>query len=329
MPHTQNHTPPAAPGKPLPDTLFIHPSSCAIKIKRPGELYRSNKIFGCSHPFADYQPGQTKTICAKLLLFMFGLVAFVLFQTVSFLPWAQSAAASSFGVESIPNPRLQSNSQYVSNPDGIITAADEAEINRLASALERDLGVQVAVAALGDIGDKEYRMFATELFNYWGVGQKDEDNGLLILLVLDPAQRSITFETGYGLEGVMPDAICYRIQQNYMIPALKNGNYSQGMRDGMAAVDRYLRDSGYQSGAAQLPENTYYESSEHDYTEDIVVTLVMTVLPICFMLFMIWRHVRPRICPSCGQRGYKRYEVQIISQPSFHHPGLAIDTWSC
>lgn len=52
----------------------------------------------------------------------------------------------------------------------------------------------------------------------------------------DPPQRSVVFETGYGLEGVLPDAICYRMQQRYMLPDFKAGDYSAGMQKGVEAV---------------------------------------------------------------------------------------------
>ena len=63
---------------------------------------------------------------------------------------------------------------------------------------------EVAVVALQSIGDNDIDDFATELFTRWGIG-KQNDNGLLVLLILD--QRRITFRTGYGIEGILPDAI--------------------------------------------------------------------------------------------------------------------------
>ena len=77
--------------------------------------------------------------------------------------------------------------------------------------------------------------FANQLFKAWGIGGAKQDNGLLILFVLD--QRKIKFETGYGLEGVLPDAICKRIQYQNMTPEFKNGNYDAGM---LAGLDRVI-----------------------------------------------------------------------------------------
>lgn len=65
------------------------------------------------------------------------------------------------------------------------------------------------VVALNSIGNQEQHEFALSLFNKWDVGKSEDDNGLLILLTLDI--RDITFKTGYGLEGVLPDILCKRI----------------------------------------------------------------------------------------------------------------------
>ena len=61
---------------------------------------------------------------------------------------------------------------HVSNPDGIITPDDAARINQLLNVVEDSLGIEVAVVAVNSIGDQDARMFATDLFKHWGLGQK-------------------------------------------------------------------------------------------------------------------------------------------------------------
>ena len=58
------------------------------------------------------------------------------------------------------------------------------------------------------------------------------------MLILD--QRRITFRTGYGIEGILPDAICKRIQTQYVIPQFKQGDYDKGILDGMNVITRIL-----------------------------------------------------------------------------------------
>ena len=157
-------------------------------------------------------------------------------------------AATDYTVETIPNVRLTNRLNHVSDPDDLIQSQDEARINQALNLLEDSLGIEVAVVAVESIGENDARLFATDLFKHWGLGQKNRDNGLLIQLVTEPTQRSVVFETGYGIEGVLPDAICYRLQQRYMIPDMKAGDYSGGMLKGVIAVTQYLLSSEYERG---------------------------------------------------------------------------------
>ena len=121
-----------------------------------------------------------------------------------------------YKVTDVPNPRNESSSNWVSNPNQILDESYVWEINNMLSQLEDSLSIEVAIVALSSIGEDIPAEFAHKLFEHWGIGKKADDNGLLILLVLD--QRKVTFATGYGLEGVLPDALCFRIQQNEMVP---------------------------------------------------------------------------------------------------------------
>ena len=81
----------------------------------------------------------------------------------------------------------------------------------------------MAVVVLPRITDDyaDIRDFGYELFTEWGLGRKDQDNGLLMLLITEPEQRAITIEVGYGLEGTLPDGLCKLIQTRTMIPLMK------------------------------------------------------------------------------------------------------------
>lgn len=137
---------------------------------------------------------------------------------------------SQWTVSSVPDPKTKGNG-FVSNPDNILTNDEVASLNNIISELKDSTTSEIAVVMLQSIGDEVPKTFATELFNTWHIGNSEKDNGLLILFVLD--QRRIEFETGYGIEGVLTDAKCYSIQQQYMVPNFKQGNYGQGIIDGV------------------------------------------------------------------------------------------------
>lgn len=141
-------------------------------------------------------------------------------------------------VQDVPDPKSNGQKGYVSNPNNIMSAADVQEANELLADLEAVDSFQVALVVLESIGSNVPKDFATELFAHWKVGHLGRDDGLLILFVND--QRRIEFETGYGTETVLSDAQCYSIQQTYMVPEFKDGNYSFGLLQGIKEVKNEL-----------------------------------------------------------------------------------------
>ena len=195
------------------------------------------------------------TLCWTVLAFVF--------------PASSASAAVEYSVQTVPNVQLRDKNNFVSNPDGIITPQDVAAINSMAAELRNSMGIELAVVAVNSIGQNDARMFATEPFNFWGLGKKGRDNGLLIQLVTSPPQRSVVFEVGYGLEGTLPDAVSFRLQQRYMIPDLKEGNYSPAMRKGVEAVHRYLQGSDYER-QAMLPGEPQAAATEDESPLDAI-----------------------------------------------------------
>lgn len=159
-----------------------------------------------------------------------------------------------YTIKTIPNIYKHSPTTYVANPDNIINQSDENDINTQLAILEENTGVEIAVVAVSSIGQDDVRDFGTKLFNYWKIGKNKKDNGLLILLVLD--QRQITFEVGYGLEGILTDVTSYRLQQNYMVPLLKENQFSQGLVAGVYAVSQYLLSDTFRSELTEGDQET-------------------------------------------------------------------------
>ncbi|MCD8264509.1 MAG: TPM domain-containing protein [Tannerellaceae bacterium] len=233
--------------------------------------------------------------------------------------------AAEYSLESIPNVRLSNRYNYVSNPDGIISAPDVARINQLLKTLEDSLSIEVAVVAIESIGENDARMFATDLFKLWGIGKREDDNGLLIQLVTEPSQRSVVFETGYGLEGVLPDAICYRIQQRYMIPDMRNGDYSAGMVKGIAAVKEYLMASDYERKAI------IGANGQGELDDSLFLLLIIGVIavPVGIMLLLTFFKYRPKKCPRCGKKALVYSGQRIVQQATYKAQGMAVDIYRC
>lgn len=123
----------------------------------------------------------------------------------------------------IPNPRVQNS--WTSDP-GNHLGESAGEINRLIGANEAANGSEIAVVLIDTIGDRVPKKFATELFNFWKIGKKGKDNGVLVLHVLD--QRRVEIETGYGLEGALSDVKCKWILETLAVPHFKKSEWGEG-----------------------------------------------------------------------------------------------------
>lgn len=198
-----------------------------------------------------------------------------------------SVEAKSYRVRDIQNVQRVDGRRFVSNPDGILSREAVVALDSICYALKEGGIAEVAIVAVDDIRPRDMVGFSQDLFEGWGVGDKELDNGLGILLVGD--MREIRFHTGYGLEGVLPDALCYRIQQDYMVPYFRAGNYSAGMVAGMRAVAGLLQNG-------ELPTAEREEDTGAIYMALFIV--LMLFIPIVMLLAQARQHTR---CPQCGR----------------------------
>lgn len=203
------------------------------------------------------------------------------------LLWQSSAVAGTiYTVETLPNPKSSSGYHYVSNPDQVLDSTTVAHVDSLLKELEQTTTCQVAVAVIQSIGDEVPKTFATRLFNYWGIGDREKDNGLLILMVID--QRSIEFETGKGLEGILPDITCKHIQETYMIPYAKAGNYDASVVGGIKAVIMHISDPRHVEEVKADHDSSFLQSPASPLTHpvpDIVLVISGVILAVITFLF--------------------------------------------
>ena len=221
----------------------------------------------------------------------------LLFAVVFALICVISVQARDYKVSDIPLVHLQDRTRYVSNPDNILSAAVVDSIDSALFTLEQKTGIQVLVVAVTGIEGGDCFDFAHRLGQENGVGEKGRDNGLVVLLSTD--ERCIQFATGYGLEGVLPDAICKRIQTLYMVEHFGNDDWNRGMLEGMKAVVAILDGS-----MEALPE---------EEEELFPLYLFCAIMLLCFALacYALWNAGR---CPKCRQRNLKQVNSVVTGR---------------
>lgn len=211
------------------------------------------------------------------------------------------AVAGTYRVDDVPNVQRMDRTRYVSNPDAILAPEAVRSIDSMCQML-RDKGIaQVAVVAVEQIDGGDPFSFAIDLFKKWGVGSEKNDNGLGVLLVRD--LHEIRFVTGGGLEGVLPDAICKRIQLKYMLPSFREDNYNAGMVAGIGALSQRLQGSELDLG---MPDT---QKDEMPAWAIFAIVCGFIVLPMGVVLLNYYRQKR---CPRCHKLTLSQQSQQVL-----------------
>ena len=136
---------------------------------------------------------------------------------------------------------------HIINNDSLVNALN-AELDTLSKQTQN----QIVVVTVDDLGGMDAKEFATQLGQKWGVGGKALNNGFVMLVKPrnDKGDGEIGFATGYGLEGVLPDVFCKRLQTEYMIPHFKDGDYAAGIKAAIAEIVPVVLDE-YSKSQAQ------------------------------------------------------------------------------
>ena len=152
----------------------------------------------------------------------------------------------------IPNPRA-ANSTWVADPSHHLKPATVDSLNAIASALSREAGHEIAVAAIDSTSGFEPFDVALALHRMWGVGQRGRDNGIVLVWV--PTQRAVHVSVGYGLEGVLPDARVGRIRDQVIFSAFRRGDFDAGMIAGISALAAAAREEKDARGSTMSTTN--------------------------------------------------------------------------
>ena len=121
--------------------------------------------------------------------------------------------------------------RLVNDYTGFLSDAERENLEQKLAAFDRETSTQIAVVIVEDFKGYDKADYAIQLGRKWGIGQEGKNNGILILIKpkTSGSKGDVFIATGYGLEGVVPDAIAKRIVENEILPAFRNGKYAEGI----------------------------------------------------------------------------------------------------
>ena len=121
---------------------------------------------------------------------------------------------------------------------GIIDAATEAELEQKLAALEQQSQRQLVITTIPDLQGYDIADYGYQLGREWGIGDAERNDGAL--LIVAPNDRKVRIEAGYGLEGIMTDAMSSLIIQNQILPAFRSGDMPAGIVAGTDSIVQQL-----------------------------------------------------------------------------------------
>jgi len=130
-------------------------------------------------------------------------------------------------------------STLVNDYTGILSSSQKQSLEQKLVAFDDSSSTQIAIAMLKSVGDYDINEYAVELGRKWGVGQSGKNNGIMIVVAV--GDRKISIQTGYGMEGALPDVYAKRIIENDIKPYFKSGDYYTGLDAGTTSIIKYTK----------------------------------------------------------------------------------------
>src|SRR5689334_8512311 len=205
-----------------------------------------------------------------------------------------AAPSGAESLASIPNPRVQ-NGTWVTDTSATLDAKSIATLNERAAAFERDTGGEIAIVVIRSLDGLTIEEAAVKLFQMWGVGKKQRDNGLLLLW--STGDRRVRVEVGYGLEGTLTDGKVGAILDTYVIPKFKAGDFDQGLIDGVDALVRAVRAEPLALVSAKTESYDRRAWGIGAILSGVGAAMATVIGAITSV--RRWRRRRPRRCPKC------------------------------
>ena len=143
--------------------------------------------------------------------------------------------------------------EQINDEAHIFSQNERDELLNLVQNFEQNSTTQIAIVTLNSLESRSIEELSLEIARGYKLGQKKDNNG--VLLVVAPNEKKVRIEVGYGLEGVLTDAISSQIINGVMIPEFKNGKMSEGVKEGVLAIIKVASGEEFssKSGLSDLP----------------------------------------------------------------------------
>ena len=219
---------------------------------------------------------------------------------------------------------------FVNDYVGVIDSNSKIQIEQLCIDVEKNTGAEIAVAVIDSLQGITIEEYAVKLFEKWGIGKAKEDNGVLLLIAIQ--DRKLRIEVGYGLEGAITDIEAGDIIDDVIVPRFKEGNYSLGIYEGIAAIankiyEEYGQDTLIETGKTAGGQNIF--AGFLDFLGGCK-SFYFCCIPVFLIAFLVSgiRNLLRRKCPKC--RKFKmKIKRTVIQEPTYTSDGKMLEERTC
>lgn len=167
----------------------------------------------------------------------------------------------------------------------ILTPEAKARIEAKSAAIEQQTGAQLVVATVPDLQGYPIEDYGYRLGRQWGIGQKDKNNGVILLVA--PNERRVRVEVGYGLEPILTDALSSVIIQQQILPRFRTGDMAGGVEAGFNAIARQV-----ELPPAEAQKNVAAANAQAQQPEGFPIGLLFFLLFLGLWIFIASRRTR-------------------------------------
>ncbi|MEM0473458.1 MAG: TPM domain-containing protein [Candidatus Aenigmatarchaeota archaeon] len=180
--------------------------------------------------------------------------------------------------------------KYVNDFANVLNDDCERQLNSLSNEIERQTTAEIVVVTMNSLCDErgceDLEKYSNELFRQSGIGKKDKNNGLMILVFVDDKKYRI--EVGYGLEGNIPDILANQVAERYMKPFFRENDYCSGLYNAVFQFGQEIKGEKNSTVFSVENDSTIRErpvQSESDVLQ-MIIALILIAGFVVFLYFV-------------------------------------------
>lgn len=178
--------------------------------------------------------------------------------------------------------------KYVNDFGNVLDQKCEDKINKLSNEIEKRTTAEIVVVTMNSLCDndicEDLEKYSNDLFRQTGIGKKDKDNGVLILIFIQDKRYRI--EVGYGLEGEITDFVASDIAEKFMVPFFKQNDYCSGLYNAVFQLGQVIIGEN-NSTIFVIEKDSIKTETDESKTVEIIIFLIFVIFLIVFLYLII------------------------------------------